>query len=97
MADTPNTITINCSITVPAEVGAQLAPLVTRAVAVLQKWGALADAGRDAISPILVDVKEAADAMKSAQSSLDAALGDIRNNAAEITSIVRTFKIHEHV
>jgi hypothetical protein len=95
MADTPNTITI--SITVPAEVGAQLAPLVNRALAVLQKWEALADAGKAAIQPIQSDVKQAADAMTSAQSSLDAALGDIRNNAAEITSIVRTFKIHEHV
>ena len=91
----PDTITI--SITLPAEVGAQLAPLVTRAMAVLQKWEALADAGKAAISPILVDVKEAADAMKSAQSSLDAALGDIRKNAADITTIVQTFKIHEHV
>jgi len=87
------TYSIGLPPTTQAEVNGLIADLRTT----VQKLNSVGDAILAAIPAIKSDAQEAADAMKSAQSSLDAALGDIRNNAAEITSIVRTFKIHEHV
>jgi hypothetical protein len=44
----------------------------------------------ESVKAMQASTQEAADAMKSAQSSLDTALGDFRKNAAEITAKVKS-------
>ena len=72
---------------------ADLAALVNEMRATLRKIDAVADAVLAAIPVIQSKAAQAADAMTSAQSSLDAALGDIRKNAADITAKVVNLKL----
>ena len=74
-------------------VDADLAALVNEMRATLRKIDAVADDVLAAIPVIQSKAAQAADAMTSAQSSLDAALGDIRKNAADITAKVVNLKL----
>ena len=74
-------------------VDADLAALVNEMRATLRKIDAVADAVLAAIPVIQSKAAQAADAMTSAQSSLDTALGDIRKNAADITEKVVNLKL----
>ena len=75
---------------------ADLTALVNEARATLRKIDAVADAVLAAIPAIQSSVREAAYAMKSEQSSLDTALGDLRVDAGKIAEAAEKFSVWKH-